>query len=89
MVDSDDLYGPVEVSDDLSTAMGTETLADRDMVTPLASTTPPGSSADTLPIEIFEHRRFLRVEHSATLLSGQKVSKIWDDGTEYRALDAT
>jgi hypothetical protein len=25
MVDSDDLYGPMEVNDDLSTAMGTET----------------------------------------------------------------
>ena len=46
MVDSDDLYGPLEVDDDLSTALGTETLADRDIVTPLASTTPPGSSAD-------------------------------------------
>jgi hypothetical protein len=34
MVDSDDFYGPMEVDDDLSTAMGTETLADRDMVTP-------------------------------------------------------
>ena len=34
MVDSDDLYGPMEVDDDLSTALGTEILADRDMVTP-------------------------------------------------------
>ena len=34
MVDSDDLYGPMEVDDDLSTALGTETLADRDMLTP-------------------------------------------------------
>ena len=40
MVDSDDLYGQMEVDDDLSTALGTETLADRDMVPPLASTTP-------------------------------------------------
>jgi hypothetical protein len=46
----------MKVDDDLSTALGTETLADRDMV-PLASTTTPGSSADTLPIEIFEHRK--------------------------------
>ena len=38
MVDLDDLYGPMEVDDDLSTALGTKTLADRDMV-PLASTT--------------------------------------------------
>jgi hypothetical protein len=34
MVDSDDLYGPMEVDDDLSTALGTKTLADRDMVPP-------------------------------------------------------
>jgi hypothetical protein len=39
MVDSDDFYSPMEVDDDLSTALGTETLADRDIV-PLASTTP-------------------------------------------------
>ena len=34
MVDSGDLYGPTEVGDNLSTALDTETLADRDMVTP-------------------------------------------------------
>ena len=44
----------MEVDDDLSTALGTETLADRDMVPPGFENTP----ADTLPIEIFEHRRF-------------------------------
>jgi len=41
MVDSDDLYGPMEVDDDLSTALGTETLANcKGHDTPLASTTP-------------------------------------------------
>src|SRR5277367_5395095 len=85
MVDSGDLYGPTEVDDDLSTALGTETLADRDMV-PLGFDNTTGSSADTLPIEMFERQRFLRVERSATLRSGQKVSKIWDYGIEYRAL---
>jgi hypothetical protein len=34
MIDSDDLYGPIEVDDDLSTALGTETLADRDIRVP-------------------------------------------------------
>jgi hypothetical protein len=63
MIDSDDLYGLMEVGDILSTPLGTETLADRDMVPPSFDCT-PGSSADTLPIEIFEHRRFLRVERS-------------------------
>ena len=75
MVDSDDLYGPMEVDDDLSTALDTKTLADRDMVPPGFDNN-PGSSADTLPIEIFEDRRFLGVEHGAALRSGQKVSKI-------------
>ena len=32
MIDSDDLYSLIEVGDDLSTALGAETLADRDMV---------------------------------------------------------
>ena len=86
MVDSDDLYGPMEVDDDLSTALDTETLADRDMVS-LSFENTPDSSVDTLPIEIFEHRRFLKVERSAALRSGQKISKIWDHGIEYRALD--
>jgi hypothetical protein len=85
MVDSDDLYGPMEVDDDLSTDLGTETLADRDMVPPGFDNT-PGSSADILPTEIFEHRRSLRAERSATLRSGQNVSKIWEHGIEYRAL---
>ena len=40
MVDSDDLYGPMEVDDDLSTALGTETPADRDMVPPGFDNTP-------------------------------------------------
>jgi hypothetical protein len=65
MVDLDDLYGPMQVDDVLSTALGTETFADRDMVL-LGFDNAPGSSADTLPIEIFEHRRFLKVECSAT-----------------------
>jgi hypothetical protein len=86
MVDSDDLYGQMEVDDDLSTPLGNEVLADRDMVS-LGLDNTPDSSADILPIEIFEHRRFLRVERSATLRSGQRVSKIWDHVIECRALD--
>jgi len=34
MIDSDDLHGPMEVSDDLSTTLGTGILADKDMVLP-------------------------------------------------------
>jgi hypothetical protein len=40
MIDSDDLYGPMEVGDDLGTALGTEALADRDMVPPSFDYTP-------------------------------------------------
>jgi len=83
MVDSGDLYGPMEVDDDFGTALGIETLADKDMVSPSFDNT-PGSSADTLPVEIFEHRIFLRVERSATLRSSQSCLK---SGTEYQALD--
>jgi hypothetical protein len=32
MIGSDDLYSPIEVGDDPSTALGTETLAGRDVV---------------------------------------------------------
>ena len=86
MADSDDLYDSMKVDDGLSTALGTETLADRDILPPSFDNT-PGSSADNLPIEIFEHRRFLRVERSAALRSEQKISKIWNHGIEYQALD--
>ena len=47
MVDSDDLYGPIEIGDDLSTALGTQTLADRDIV-PSSFDNTLDSSADTL-----------------------------------------
>ena len=63
MIASDDSYGPMEVGDNLSTALGTETLGDRDTVPPGFDYT-PGSSADTPPIEIFKHWRFLSVERS-------------------------
>jgi hypothetical protein len=47
----------MEVGDDHSIALGTETLADRDIVSPNFDYI-PDSPADILPIEIFEHRRF-------------------------------
>ena len=78
MIDSDDLNGPTEIVTDLNTALGAETLADRDMVSPSVDYT-PGSSVDTLPIEIFEHRRFLRVEHSAKKLITRERNALVDD----------
>jgi hypothetical protein len=52
MINLDDFYGPIKVGNDLSTALGTETLANRDMVSPSFDYT-PGSSAGALPIKIF------------------------------------
>jgi hypothetical protein len=66
----DDWCGPMEVGDDPSNAPGTETLADRDMVSP---------SADALPIEVFEHRRFLRVERSVKKLTTPERNARADD----------
>ena len=40
MIASDDSYGPMEVGDNLSTALGTETLGDRDTVPPGFDYTP-------------------------------------------------
>jgi len=53
MTDSDYLYAGMDVDDDLSTALGTETLADRDMMPAGFENTATSSSksADTLPVE--------------------------------------
>ena len=62
------MYSPIEVDDDLGTTLGTETLADRDVVS-LSFDYTPDSSADALPIKTFEHRRFLRVERRVKKLT--------------------
>jgi hypothetical protein len=55
----------MEVGDDPRSATGTETLADGDLL-------PPGfnnasrARMEGLPIEIFDNRRYLKVECSAT-----------------------
>ena len=53
MTYSDDLYAGIDVDDGLSTAMGTETLADRDMMPAGFANTAISSSksADTLPVK--------------------------------------
>jgi hypothetical protein len=43
----------------------------------------------TLHRSLTPDRRYLKVECSATLRKGAKVSKIWSHGTEYRALDTS
>jgi hypothetical protein len=88
MTDSDELYTGMDVDDDLTSAMGTETLADRDLVPPGFENTPRARTEGS-QIETFQHRRYLKVERSASLRKDAKISKIWNHGTEYRALDTT
>jgi hypothetical protein len=65
MVDSDNLYGSMDVGDDLSTALGTETLADRDMVpADYSNNAMATQSSEALAIKTFEGRRFLKVDLS-------------------------
>jgi BED zinc finger len=72
-------------SDDLSTAFGTETLAEREMVPEGFDNAP--NSRNSMPIELVSGRRFLKVDQTANLRAGSKVSKIWEHGFEYRSLD--
>jgi hypothetical protein len=54
--------GGMDVDDDLSTALGIEPLADRDMMPAGYSNTPIATPfSEALAIEIFESRRFLKV----------------------------
>jgi hypothetical protein len=75
VIDSDNLNGLMEVGDNLTTALGTETLADKDMVFSSFDYTP----ADTLLIEIFEHGRFPRVERSVKRLIIPERNALADD----------
>jgi len=70
--------------DDLSSALGTETLAARDMVPEGFDNTPRAR----VPTEqLIQGRRYLKVDQSANKRNGSKVSKIWQHGSELRALD--
>jgi hypothetical protein len=55
MADSDELYTGIEVDDDLSNAMVTETLADRDLIPP-GFDNAPRARTEGLPIEIFANQ---------------------------------
>jgi hypothetical protein len=73
--------------DDLSSAMGTETLLAHDLVPEglLASST--GSAEQQ--IHHILGGRYLVVDQSANRRHNSKMSKIWQDGIELRALDST
>jgi hypothetical protein len=67
------------LNDDLSSAMGTDTLVANHMV--------PGKTSD-LPIQLINGKRYLTVDQSPNQRHGSKVSKIWQYGTDLRALDS-
>ena len=71
--------------DDLSTAFGTETLAERDMIPEGFANTP--TSRTDMPVEVIGGGRYLRVDQSANLRANSVISKIWNHGFEYRSLD--
>src|SRR4051794_15083742 len=75
-----------DLNDDLSSAMGTETLLAHDLV-------PEGLPASSKgPAEQQIHHiggvRYLAVDQTANQRQGSKVSKIWLYGAELRALDS-
>jgi len=71
--------------DDIPTALGTETLAGREMRLEGFDNVP--NSRDSMPIELVGGRRFLKVDQTANLRAGSKVSKVQEHGFEYRSLD--
>jgi hypothetical protein len=68
--------------DDLSTALGSETLAERKIMPDDAP-----NSRDSMSIELVGGRKFLKIDQAANPCAGSKVSKIWEYGFEYRSLD--
>ena len=76
----------IDNDDGLSTALGTESLAARDMVPEGFDNTPRARGALE---QLIQGRRYLRVDQSANKRNNSKVSKIWCYGSELRALDTT
>ena len=68
--------------DDLSTALGTETLAGRDMVPEEFQDRP-----NSMTVEVINRARYMKVDQSANLRAGSVSSKIWLHGDEYRSLE--
>jgi hypothetical protein len=74
----------LDEEDDLSTALGTESLAAKDMVPEGFDNTPRTRRA---PEQLIQGRRYLKVDQSANTRKNSKISKIWQHGSELRALD--
>ena len=71
--------------DDIPTALDTETLAGREVM--LEGFDNVLNSKDNMPIELADGRRFLKVDQTANLRAGLKVSKVREHSFEYRSLD--
>ena len=74
MTGSSELYTGMEVGDDLSSAMRTETLAGSRIPPDFDSA--PSARTESLQIEIFDNRKYLKVERNITLRKDAKPSKI-------------
>ena len=81
----DSSFNADRLDDDLSTAFGTETLAERDMIPEGFANTP--TSRTDMPVEVIGGGRYLRVDQSANLRANSVISKIWNHSFEYRLLD--
>jgi len=85
LAEMDSSFNADRPDDDLSTAFGTETLAERDMVPEGFANTP--TSRTDMPVEVIGGGRYLRVDQSANLRANSVISKIWKHGFKYRSLD--
>ena len=74
---SDDAMSEI---DDLSTAMDTETLAANDMVPEGFENRP--HAPQEMRVEVINHRRFIRVDHTANQRYNSRISAIWDHGID-------
>jgi hypothetical protein len=79
MISSFDAERP---DNNLLTALGTETLAERDIV-------PEGfqDRPNSITVEVINRAKYIKVDQSANLRAGSVSSKIWLHGDEYRSLD--
>jgi hypothetical protein len=77
---------PDLLGDDLSSAMGTETFLANDMVPDGLPASSKGLAAPT--VHRISGARYIVVDQSANRQNNSKISKIWQYGTEMRALDS-
>ena len=74
----------LDEEDYLSSASGTETIVARDMVPEAFDNT---AGAHGVQEQGIQSRRYLKVDLSANKHTGSRISKVWQHGSELRALD--